>query len=412
MRLRADILLLAASCAQPVLAQTFRWEATIPPVTAPGLYRIVLSPEFVGCSLNDLGDVRLLDSTGTEVPYILEIATRYKTRDEFHHFEISRNEAVGEWTFLELKRPYAGVLVDHISLRLRNAEVVKEVEITGSDDGRTWYVIKNDQLRLVHGIHLAHVTQEIRLPPTDYRHYRIALNDSLTAPVHVLGAQWFSQARSYGEYTAAQGVGWSQQDSAGTTRIHVPRSFAHPIDRILFTVSDTQSYRRSGSMVTRRTSETGSGRKKRTWSSDATLATFMFSSEDGPVVDLDGPRATAFDLVFQNGDDQPLHFTDVRFMQLERTIIANLQPGMQYTLATGDPLKNAPRYDMGHFQQELPDPLGKLVHGMVQLRPVLPETRALFDPSRWWVWGGIIILILGIGIMAFRMLRADQPPTT
>jgi hypothetical protein len=401
---------MGALCAQLAVAQAFRWEASVPLVDKAGSYRIVLSPEFVGCSRMELGDVRLLDSTGEEVPYVLDIAMRYKTNGEFHDFVVTRNEVVGKRTLLELDRPDAGILVDHISLRLRNAEVAKKVEITGSDDGTNWYVIKNDRLQLVRGIQLANLTQEITLPPTDYRHYRIALNDSLTAPVRVLGAQWFSQARSYGEYSVAQGVRWSQRDSAGTTRIHIASSFPHPIDRIQFAVSDTQAYHRACDLVAWRTNTTGRGSKKRTWRSAETLASFYFSSEDGPIVDLPGVRAVTFDLVFDNGDDQPLHFTDVRFMQLERTITANLQPGMHYTLTTGDPQKSTPRYDMEHFRNELPEPIGKLVPGIVEMRPGPPSTFPLFDPSRWWVWAVIIALIIGIGTMAFRMLRADQQP--
>ncbi len=405
---RVDLLLFCFLCWQVGVAQEFHWEASVPSVDRPGHYRIVLSPEFVGSSLMELEDVRLVDSTGREVPYVLDAAWRYKTKGEFHDFEITRNEVVGKQTLLELDRPDAGILVDHISLRLRNAEVVKPVEITGSDDGKNWYVIKNDRLRLVHGIQLANLTQEITLPPTDYRHYRIALNDSLTAPVRVLGVQWFSQARSYGAYTAAQPVRWTQQDSAGVTRIRIPEAFAHPIDRVEFAVSDTVAYHRSCNMVVGRTTTSGRGARKRTSRTTETLASFAIGSDDGLTIDLPGVRAKSFDLVIDNGDDRPLHFTDVRFLQLERTIMASLQPGMRYTLVTGNAEQGAPRYDMEHFRDKLPVALGTLVCGPLEMRHTPAYAPTVFDPSRWWVWGSIIALILGIGLMAFRMLRTDQ----
>lgn len=404
---RTDLLLFCCLCWHFSAAQEFRWEAPVPSVGQAGLYRIVLSPELVGASLMELEDVRLVDSTGQELPYVLDAAWRYRTRGEFHDFVITRNEVVGKQTLLELDRPDGGILVDHISLRLRNAEVVKPVQITGSDDGKTWYVIKNDRLRLVHGIQLANLTQEITLPPTDYRHYRITLNDSLTAPVRVLGVQWFSQARSYGAYTAAQPVQWTQHDSAGVTRIHIPNSFPHPIDRIEFAVSDTQAYHRSCSMAAWRTTTSGRGARKHTSQITETLASFSIGSDDGLTIDLPGVRARTFDLVIDNGDDRPLHFTDVRFLQLERTLVANLQPGMRYTLITGDAALSAPRYDMEHFRDKLPDELDKLVCGPLEMRPI-PTQSTAFDPSRWWVWALIIALILGIGWMAFRMLRIDQ----
>ncbi|MEO8590574.1 MAG: hypothetical protein ABI432_14455 [Flavobacteriales bacterium] len=408
MRRRIEVFLLCACAAQLLTAQTYRWESAVPLVDKAGFYRIVLSPEFVGSSQVALDDVRLVDSTGQEVPYLLDAAMRYKTKGEFHDFVMTRNEVVGKRTLLELDRPDAGILVDHISLRLRNAEVAKPVEITGSDDGKNWYVIKNDRLQLVRGIQLANLTQEITLPPTDYRHYRIALNDSATAPVRVLGAQWFSQARSYGDYTAALAVRWTQQDSAGMTRIHIPTAFPHPIDRIEFAVSDTQAYHRTCDLIAWRTTTSGRGKKKHTSRSAETLASFSIGSDDGLTIDLPAVRAITFDLMFDNGDDRPLHFTDVRFLQLERTVAAMLQPGMRYTLITGDPQKSAPRYDMEYFRDKLPGALGKLVPGPLEMRPVPANAATVFDPSRWWVWAGIIILIIGIGAMAFRMLRSDQ----
>lgn len=404
---RVDLILFCGLCWHLGAAQDLRWEAPIPPVPKAGLYRIVLSPEFVGSSQMELEDVRLVDSTGQEVPYVLDAAWRYKTKGEFHDFAITRNEVVGKRTLLELDRPDAGILVDHISLRLRNAEVVKPVEITGSDDGKYWYVIKNDHLRLVHGIQLANLTQEITLPPTDYRHYRITLNDSLTAPVRVLGVQWFSQARSYGSYTPALPVHWTQHDSAGTTRIHIPAMFPHPIDRVEFAVSDTQAYHRSCGMVAWRTTTAGRGARKHTSRTAETLASFAIGSDDGLTIDLPGVRAKSFDLVFDNGDDQPLHFTSVRFLQLERTLMASLQPGMRYTLITGTEGATAPQYDMEHFRDKLPSALGTLVCGPLKMRPI-PAHSTAFAPSRWWVWALIIALILGIGTMAFRMLRTDQ----
>ena len=111
------------------------------------------------------------------------------------------------------------------------------------------------------------------------------------------------------------------------------------------------------------------------------------------------------------GDDRPLNITDVRFLQLQRTLIAELQPGMRYTITTGDPKKSAPRYDIVHFKDKLPEPIAIIEHGTLIALAATPEGGPSIAPARWWIWAGLVVVLGLVGFMAVRMLSDHNNKT-
>ena len=78
---------------------------------------------------------------------------------------------------------------------------------------------------------------------------------------------------------------------------------------------------------------------------------------------------------------------------------------MTYCLTTGDPALRAPHYDMAHFTDERSTPVDTLTHGIISAVEHHSSKAKAFDPSAWWVWAFILLLMAGMGLMAFRMLK-------
>lgn len=378
----------------------------MPGVELAGMYTISLSPELVGRSRADLGDIRLVDSLGHEVPFVLEVATAIGSKNAFHDFRITRNEVVGKQTFIELDRPTSTFIVDDIHLRIRNAEVQKEVTLTGSDDEGKWFFIKTDLLLLdADNEESTSGLRMIKLPPSDYAHYRLTINDSASAPIQVLGAQWFSYGRSYGKYAEDPSVKWSAHTGAKETRIPVRSGYPMTIDRLEYAVSGMERYHRSGRVVRPVSRTSGHGSKRRTWREEETLLTFLLDSDESAEVDLSGMRADTFDIVIDNGNDRPLQFGGLKFLQLQRTLTAELQPGMRYRLTTGDPKKTAPQYDVVHFKDKLPEAIATVDHGSLHASGSIRKPGPVLALSRWWIWAGLAAVLGIVGFLALRMLR-------
>lgn len=397
-----------AVLAASALAQ--QWKTEVPAVERAGVYRVVLSPELVGLSQRDLRDVRLQNSAGVETPYLLNVEQREVGKGEYRDFRVLRNERLGKQTFLELECPYRGFVVDDIHLRIRNAEVEKEVTLAGSDDGKDWFFIKADVMLLGDNDDRTTTLRMLRLPASEYARYRLVINDSATAPLRILGAQWFTYGSEGGIFEADTMVRWTREEEPGATRISVVCPRMMLLDRLVLQVGEGMKFHRPVRIEQVVSVTTGRGRKRRTSQHKEVVASSHISSAERSLWDLPGLRLDSFDIVIDNGDDQPLAISGIRFLQLQRSLLAELQHGQHYTITTGDPKKQAPQYDLAHFKEQLPAPIATLNHGPLIALPPAAQQGPAIAPSRWWIWAGLVAVLGLVGFMAVRMLR--EPPST
>ncbi|MFZ1688360.1 MAG: hypothetical protein WAU70_13105, partial [Flavobacteriales bacterium] len=326
-----------------------------------------------------------------------------------HEFTITRNAVVGKETIVELSRPSTNSVVDDIHLRIRNAEVRKELTLTGSDDGLQWFFIKQVQLSLSSdGSERTNTVRMVALPPSDYALYRLSINDSASAPVQVLGAEWYSSASAQGSFVEDATVQPLISDSARSTRIRIQHVYPITLDRLQFVVGDSIRYLRPGRVVNWVSRSSGRRSKRRTWLEAENKLSFTLRSDQPSGLDVTALRLDTFDIVIDNGDDRPLHISDVRFLQFQRTLTAELRPGMHYILTTGDPKKSPPHYDLIHFKNKLPEPIATIEHGALRALPAAPRTGPVIGLSRWWIWAGLVAVLGIVGFMAVRMLREPQ----
>ncbi|HRH68413.1 MAG TPA: DUF3999 family protein [Flavobacteriales bacterium] len=405
MRRRLELLSFGALVAHAVMAQP-QWRAAVPRVERSGLHAIVLAPELIGVSRTDLGDLRLMDSLGHIVPFVLQRSSAGPLGPHFVPYTVLRNEVLPKSTVVELERP-ADRQLDDLHIWIRPVDVEKHVRITGSDDGERWYMVKDDHV-VTQGARgdPPHQVLLVDLPRSDYRFFRITLNDSLTDPMQILGVGHFTEEAVPARYTSAI-ITWEQRDSASTTRLRITSAHPVPVERIVYTVRDTAPFHRAGRLQAPRTEIRRHGRKERTEHSEETIASFTLTSEDHFALELPGTREDTFDLTIDNGDDRPLHFSAVQVFNTERTLLANLEPGMRYSLTSGDAALSPPDFDMAHFADDLPAPVDTLSTGPLELLPQKAKAAPLFDPSHWWIWAIIIALMAGMGLMAVRMLRKE-----
>jgi len=381
-------------------AQRPAWRSSLGPVERSGLYAVRLSPEVVGRSLPSLDDVRIVAPDTTLVPFVARSAPAQLSEVRSVSFAMLRNERVGRRTVVEFEVP-AGTLVDGFSLSIRNAEVAKSARITGSDDRRHWYMVKDEHLSLS-GDGDARSLRWMDLPLSDHRYYRIELNDSLTAPVQVLSVGHAVQARREGRYDPITTARWDRIEEKGRTVIRITADHPLVVDRLHMTVADTMAWRRSWTLYTHRQEERQVRRRTELhrWTEElgsGTLASYERAAIPGP-----GRTVDTLFLAIGNGDDRPLHITGIEALQLDRVLFTNLEAGVPYTLTTGDPAAMPPRFDLTHFQDSLPVPVDTLiVGGLTAIERVTSEEP--FDVSHAWVWAAIVVVG---GAAAWGALRA------
>lgn len=405
---RGCVLVGCAMLAAGSLAQ--QWKAEVPAVEKAGVYAILLSPEMVGRSLIGAEDLRIKDQVGSEVPYIFTTTKPRSVVVDWEPFKILRNGTVDSTTVVDLEKPEGEPFIEQIRLTLRNAMALKSLRITGSDDRAEWFHIKEDML-VASGLggHQSTAQQILTIPTSDYKYLRLTLNDNLTHPVRIVSAEWQYATSSTGTWTRIDGVKWISADSAGITRIRVTCPYPTTMERVEFVLGDTGRYLRNGAFEQLVERSTGRGQRRRISLAAERVATFRLSSDGPALVDLPTLKQDTFSIIIENGDDRPLSVRELNFQQLQRVVLAELQPGQHYTITTGDPKKQAPQYDLAHFKDQLPAPIATLNHGQLIAIPSVAHDGPAVQPSRWWIWAGLVAVLGLVGFMAVRMLR--EPPS-
>jgi len=381
-----------------------QWSAPLAPVEHDGYYTIVLSPEVTGRSRADLADLRLLDASGKEAAYLIEREPSMYERSWMRSYKLLRNERVKRTTIIEMESDSTAT-VDELLVRVRNARVSKRARITGSDDRADWYMIQDECLAVGEGDGATSVLRFVDLPLSDYRYYRIVLDDSLSAPVQVLDLGHSARSRSEGRYTPVAGISFNRTEDRSSTRIALFTRSPFSADRLVFDIRSEVPFRRAAHF-SKRTSYTTRERKRdvvRT--TEEPLGDFTLTRTSRGRVAAPGVSTDTLFITIENGNDRPLDITDIHAFQLEQRMVAKLEAGVPYTITTADVKATMPRYDIAHFRDSLPETLGTLDVPAMTARPVAPKAGPAFAPSMYWVWAAIIGIGAVIAFSAVRLLR-------
>lgn len=394
-----------------VAAMTMRaqpqWSAPIAPVERTGYYTIMLSPEVVGRSREDLADLRLLDSSGKEVAYLVEREPAMYERSWMRSYKLLRNERAKRTTIIEMEADSQATVYE-LLVRVRNARVSKHARITGSDDRVDWYMIQDECLAVGEGDGATSVLRFVDLPLSDYRYYRIVLDDSLSAPVQVLDLGHSARARSEGRYTGIHGISFTRVEDRSITRLAVSGGSPFRADRLRFNIRSDVPFQRRGRFVHHVNHTVRERKRDVVRTREEPLGDFTLTRDSRGYVQ--GPH-TIVDTLFvliENGDDRPLDITSIHALQLETRLMAKLEAGARYTITTADAKARMPHYDIAHFRDSLPPAIAVLNVPAMTLRRGQPAAVHFVAPSVYWVWAAIIGIGTVIAFSAVRLLRRSS----
>src|SRR5688572_30106260 len=201
--MRRLVLLLAACISSwHLLAQEFQASGKLEAVSVDGFYRILLSPAEAIYLNETLTNARILDAEKAEVPYLLIEESPVYLQQLFKEYEIqSQIITPGIATIIRLHNPDQ-TPINNISLLLKNAETQKTANLTGSDDGKQWFVVReNFTLYPANNINTVSEVRAIEFPLTNYKYYQLEVFDSTGAPLNILKAGYYDKSVTQGLFT-------------------------------------------------------------------------------------------------------------------------------------------------------------------------------------------------------------------
>lgn len=385
-------------------AQSFQYRADLAPVATSGYQRIVLPPAVVGRLNNELGDIRLYDDQGHEVPYVLNRSNVGQSRQFEPYPIVSRTSIPGKSTTLVVQPP-GRMPIQVLTLLVKNTSISKPVRLSGSNDQREWFGIADD-LTITPSDQTTSTSAVKRLyfPLSDYVYYRIELSDSLTAPLNILQIGRYTTSTSMAGYTPIDGLTIQQTDTKATAQTNIRLLFAEPahVDKIAIQVAQPAQYRREAELSIYHERTVGKRHSKQSF---VNIRTFTLSSVDSNVLVLPSIQTREVRLTIHNEDNLPLAIGGVQAYQLTTHLTANLTANTSYYLLYSSAATTTPRYDLATFKASIPNNPPEIRINKIGPVGLYGAYKNSFWSSRWLIWPALGLVLAVLGLLSYKMIR-------
>ncbi len=322
-------------------------------ITVPGPTKLTLPPETLDAAASGLTDLRLLDNSGHEVPFLIEHAspttpaTRIRPKTWRVSLAGSSTEVVIETGTLDP--------LDSIVLETPAPAFLKPARLETSTDGEHWNPF-GDGLPFFRQFGAEQLRFDLKHQSAAW--LRLTIDDSRSRPLPITGATLFVAREVQPAPTTPLGDARISQreEFAGATVLTLNLSARHvPLATLEFDTPD-QVFTRKVTVLTREL------RDETAVEHTLATGTIFRLALDGlePTAQLSVPLA--FDapareltIRIENGDSPPLAIDHVVVRQRPVWLVFNAAVAGHYELLTGNDSAAAPRYDLSTFASRLRD---------------------------------------------------------
>lgn len=377
-------------------AQTsFTYKTPIAEVPETKFYSIPLSPKLLAsCKKQDLSDIRITDSAGAAVPYILHMDIPVLTSNSFISYPVISNARKDSSTEIVIGNKSAGS-IHSLFLVIKNASAYRNAILSGSDNRTSWYVIDED-------IHLEQTgnpegdrfVQAISFPLSNYRYFKLIINDKGLLPLNILQAGVYKDSSSFGKYLTLPLRNFTQKDSADrNSYLRVRFSDPYKIDKIKFKVRKPALYKRSFEVYVNTPPEY------------APVEQGELSSGNNTV--LLSAKTTGLLIKIYNDDNPPLVIDSVIAYQAGEQLVTQLEKGKKYYILTGNNTVGKPEYDLQYFKDSISSILPEISTGSIVdiTAPDKASGTPGFLHSKLMLWVVISMVLLLLLFLTFNMSK-------
>lgn len=381
--------------------QTFKYQAKLPKVETDGFYRVDLSPELIAGAQANLGDIRILNQKKQFSPYIFGNQLVFKDQRSFIAFPKLKALAEVDTVTTFIVENAAHLTINQLSLQLRNASVKRNVNLSGSDDLKKWYAIKeNISLEEAVSDEPGNGTyqQQLNFPSSSYRYLRIQINNENKEPVAILQAGIYRQQSIPPVYVQLKKPLIQQRDSAQVSYITVRFNAPYQLNKLHLEIAGQKYYKRNVRVYAVQQKE------------KSLVADTLISTSAIPNLYFSA-KTNHLELEIVNGDNPPLVLHKVNGYQLSQSLISYLEKDQDYTILFGDGKANAPDYDLKFFGDSLQQELKPLNYQSVSANPLYQKPQEKSKIAKgdgipgWVIWAAIVIVAALLGFLTFKMTQ-------
>jgi hypothetical protein len=414
MNCSAVVVSLALIAAPPPAALSngwVHWQAWRPidagAVEQPRLIRVALPIAVYGSAQPDLADVRVIDDSGAEVPFIID-STQPPPAQEWSDATLSDNGFVpGRYTQVVADVGAGRALHNTLRLAVPDSEgdFFEWVAVDASDDRETWRVARERAPIFRFRADGLEGQQAITFPQTYSRWLRVRILDGQGRfPIDSV-----SVSREVAETTQRQPLPATvTRDERSPER----KSWwdadlnlkAVPVTGVSFTATQPAFHR----PVTVSVSDDGAS-----WSEVAQGAIYRESGSERLFVEVSEGRGRYWRVTIFNRDDAPIEGLHVSLLTTPQYAVFRQMPGRSYFVIYGNSKATAPEYDFATLTtREQRDVATAVAAGAESKNAAYRSPEPWTEQHGWLLWVALLAAVVVIGGLAIRSMQVANPSSS
>lgn len=340
--------LLAASAANPLSAWRLVKQITPPADPRPGFVELAFDSEVFAGANASLSDLRIMNSAGLEVPYVLATESSKYTREPRPAKLYNKGTNPGVSSTFSVDLGEQPGYHNQLTIITDSRNFRREVSIEGSNDEVSWLTMSGTRFIYDYTLEFTARDTTIRYPDSNYRYLRVTMRDNGAPPVNILQIELVREvsipARSV-TYEPSIIINQHLSDLKVSQVIFDLGTRGQPTSGLTLVTADS-NFNRAVSLE-------GSDDNSR-WSqvlSRDVIFSYQTPQFRGSKLTLSYPESgyRYLRLTVFNRDDQPVNITGATAMGVLRKLVFSYVPTDTYKLFYGNQVASRPEYDLQNY---------------------------------------------------------------
>lgn len=379
----------------------FKYRRALDKVSEEGWYSLDLPVDLYQKLNKDLSDIRIFAVAGkdtTEIPYLVKSKTD-ETKSEDFNLPLLNQSRLNGVLYFTIEVPTGKVLNTlNLSFVEKNFDAV--VSIEGSEDRKEWFEIaQNKRVVSIYQDDIDYSKTTVTFPDSDYAYLRIQVKAD--KQVSLTGASFKHISIKKGEHNSLADFGFTTKTENKQTEIRIRAPYRTAINTLTVNATHSNDYYRSYSLAYALDSiKTENG-----WIQNYSIFHRGYlTSIDSNTLRFNTVITHELKLTIYNQDNPALTINAIELAGPKTEIIAKLPAEKTLFLYYGNTQLNAPRYDIVHFKDRIPEALLKISLLAEETLASPQQEKALFT-KKFWLWTILIVVIGVMGYFTLHMLK-------
>lgn len=373
-------------------------------VEEKGFHRILIAPEVRSASNENFDFLRIYDDEKKEIPYVVDFNKDYFFSNRYQSLRISDQKQFKDSVSYYIVNVVQNMkYCSELSLKIANTGLTKEYNISGSDDGIHWFgLVMNSMLYDLNDFQNTYVRKTVSFPNNSYKFLKIEFIDKNSMPIKLLEVGYFIGDEKIEPTTVLEVFKHKiiEDKTNKKTIIKFSADNLYTVDGIAFNFKNSRFFRKASVFI----KETRSVKKKSEIYRKS-VATFNLDSNSANSFKWESFQAKDFEIEIDNLDNEPLEIEEIKLLQHQFYLIADLDVSKNYEIVVDSTLSK-PQYDLVKF---LPIDLTQLnVIRISDFKKISSNKASItqqFWQTKWFLWTAIVVAGLIIGYFAFGLLK-------